>query len=241
MSRINVADESVEQLMHNATQPDVMEDGNLVAIENAQGRIMITDQTGANRKSIVTFENIAGYRGHFHGPRISYDQRYICYDGYYYIQVTYVVDAQTGELIATIGDYNNSNQHYYSPSWAPDGSIIVQGAPTRNNGIYRVTPDFTMIKRLDPDLTNVSQPSVSPDGNFISFIRDGQLWTMNFDGSDPVQITSNLFEIRSPTWSPDSKYIAVTSQGRIYIVNLEALTIEMLQNGYVDEEQICWK
>ncbi len=59
------------------------------------------------------------------------------------------------------------------------------------------------------------QPVFSPDGKKIAFLsdRDGMsnLWVMNADGSDPVQITKETSNtIHTPTWSPDGQYLAVT-------------------------------
>ncbi len=242
ISRIRLSDETVELLMRNASQPDVMANGNIVAVENIQGRIMITDITGANRTTLVSWLANGGYRAYFGSPRISYDQKYVAYDGdNVYNPITYVVDAQTGDLISTIGVENNSNENYYAPSWAPDGSLFVQGEPTRNNGIYKIDKDFTSITRVDPNLTNVSYPNVSPDGTKIAFIRDQELWTMNIDGTNATQLKTDLYQLYSPTWSPDSKYIAVTSQGKLHIIDPKALTITKISQGFTNESQLCWK
>ncbi len=59
------------------------------------------------------------------------------------------------------------------------------------------------------------QATYSPDGKKIAFLsdRDGMMnvWVMNADGSDPVQITKQTSHtIHTPTWSPDGQFIAVT-------------------------------
>ena len=59
------------------------------------------------------------------------------------------------------------------------------------------------------------QATFSPDGKKIAFLsdRDGMmnLWVMNADGTDPVQITKEKSHtIHTPQWSPDGQYIAVT-------------------------------
>ncbi|GAB2995467.1 amidohydrolase family protein [Psychrosphaera aestuarii] len=59
------------------------------------------------------------------------------------------------------------------------------------------------------------QATYSPDGSKIAFLsdRDGMMnvWVMNADGSDPVQITKQTSHtIHTPTWSPDGQFIAVT-------------------------------
>ncbi len=54
-------------------------------------------------------------------------------------------------------------------------------------------------------------PSVSPDNRFIAFHsnRSGifQIWRMDRDGSNPVQLTSGNSESHWPQFSPDGKYV----------------------------------
>ena len=56
------------------------------------------------------------------------------------------------------------------------------------------------------------QPKYSPDGTKIAFTsdRDGgdNLWVMNRDGSNPVQVSDESFRLlNSPEWSPDGEFI----------------------------------
>ncbi|MBK8404310.1 MAG: PD40 domain-containing protein [Saprospiraceae bacterium] len=242
--RISAKDGNVEQLMNNAIQPDIMANGDILAIENHQGRIMITDLYGANRRTLVSWSVDPNNkdRNFLNSPRISFDQKYVAYDGYPYNQVTYVVDAQSGQLLLSVGNPDKLDQSYYSPSWAPDGSLIVQGAPSRNNGLYLIDKDFNSITRIDPNLTDVNSPSVSPDGNTIAFISSYELWTMSFDGSNPRQIKTDLTVPSAPTWSPDSRYIAVVSGLRIYMVDVKNSTITRLEDSRAaGSQQISWK
>jgi Tol biopolymer transport system component len=245
MSRIRLSDDMVEELFTNAFQPDITDDGRIIAVESApKERIIITNVSDANRQTILesepSFSQMFKYM--FDKPRISYNQTYIAYEGdKVHNPITYVINSKNGELVATIGDFD-SRQPMISPSWSSDGSLYVQGIPSMNNGIYRISSDFKQMNRIDPNLSNVSEPSVSPDGMKIAFIREGKVWTMGPDGSNATLLNSEKSNFTMPTWSPDSKYLAVTSSGIIHIIDFDKLTITKLSNGYSNAgNQMCWR
>jgi len=56
------------------------------------------------------------------------------------------------------------------------------------------------------------QPRFSPDGSRIAFTSDraggDNLWVMNADGSDPVQLTDESFRLlNAPVWTPDGRFV----------------------------------
>ncbi len=243
--RINMNTQVSEKLFVNARYPDITAKGEILVQETYQLRLMLTDLTGANRKSVLEGTDYKGpvYRRGMDHPRISYNQKYIAYDGgSVYNPVTYVIDAVTGDLVAIIGDYD-ARQPMYQPSWAPDGSLYVMGWTSMNNGIYKVSADFTTVTRIDPNLTNVAYPSVSPDGNTIAFVRDGQVWTMGIDGTNPQQHYINSETFYNPSWSPDSKYIVAAGTWHAFIFDLANNTYTELSNaGYISpDDQFCWR
>jgi TolB protein len=69
--------------------------------------------------------------------------------------------------------------------------------------------------------------AAAPDGKRLVTITviagKGQIFVMNVDGSNPVQITHDTIDYDDPQWSPDGKKIVATGtageQQRIYIMN----------------------
>ena len=223
ISRYNMITQISEKLFTFATYPDITDKGEILVNDgsNRLNRLIFPDLTGANRRTIIEGDefNREIHRRYFENPRISYDQKYIAYDGgALHNSIIYIIDVNSGELLASFGDAN-VQQYFQRPSWAPDGSLFVCGW-SKNNGINRISSDFTSITKVDIDIPNVKEPSVSPDGKFIAFTSNDQVWIMGIDGTNPRQlyVTSEKFFI--PTWSPDSKYIVATTSSKLVVFDI---------------------
>jgi hypothetical protein len=96
-------------------------------------------------------------------------------------------------------------------TWMPDGNLLL----TSDAGIYKTTD--TTLKRYEllfkPSLPSYGSLAVSPDGKRLALKSGRNIYTMNIDGSNVVQVTeSDGDDVQySPTWSPDGKYIAFIS------------------------------
>ncbi len=118
---------------------------------------------------------------------------------------------------------------YNSPIWHPSGQFIgFNHTPLKritypddgenwghqefeydSTGFWLINPDGTNMRRIFPHTLHT--PSWSPDGEWIAFVSDGQIFKMRytgekFDTTTITQLTSagrNFF----PDWSPDGQWI----------------------------------
>src|SRR5213596_157448 len=97
------------------------------------------------------------------------------------------------------------------------------------------------LRQLTSDMKRNYAPAVSPDNRFIAFHsnRSGlfQVWRMDRDGSNPIQLTNGPTESNWPQFSPDGKYIfyehfEAGRPGTIWRVAVDGGTPERFIEGF---------
>ena len=121
------------------------------------------------------------------------------------------------------------------PDFSPDARTVVFSgrlAGIANGEIYATSVRGDGLTQLTDDPADDSWPAFSPDGSRIAFMstRSGlrQLWVMNADGINPIQLTTDpIAKGQLPRWSPDGTRIAYSTddpamgQEDIWVINVD--------------------
>ncbi|GAB3665454.1 hypothetical protein GCM10027594_33010 [Hymenobacter agri] len=234
-------------------EPTRLADGSTLYINKAYSGSRLEVINAAGNQIRVVFDSKVS--SSILGPRVSPDGTKIAftYIGYYFqAPITFgygtVVVDMSGNYVAGIANY-------FSPSWLPDGRLLLAGdydsgishsaptTPSAKAGLYLATLAGGTITptRLAGVSTNPTPilPSASPDGSRIAFVQNNHLWLVNPDGSGLRQLTNASNSQEGPaTWSPDGKYVAtwcyktfeITYYSAIAVVPTTGTTPVMLEN-----------
>ncbi|HVL96073.1 MAG TPA: hypothetical protein VM266_09455 [Solirubrobacteraceae bacterium] len=129
------------------------------------------------------------------------------------------------EVLGVDEDEEDVIRSAQAPEFTPDGQrLLFQQGGVDPAGFYTMAADGSDHQPV-PGGGNGDQPSLSPDGRRIAFMRDRAVWTMALDGSDQRRLRSrapcpkgrgNCVHLDEPRWSPDGRYIAIRADQWAY-------------------------
>ncbi|MCH8064969.1 MAG: PD40 domain-containing protein [Chloroflexi bacterium] len=144
-----------------------------------------------------------------------------------------------------------------SAACAPDGVTITYMLVGEDlNGEYQRTLisanlDGSDARKLPSILETAWQPSWSPDGKSMAFVRlgiraplgeYGEIWVADSDGSNPRLLTSG--PDAGPVWSPDGKRIAFSSvrdgNMEVYTITIDGKGLTNLTQSEAGEKGVGW-
>lgn len=136
-----------------------------------------------------------------------------------------------------------------TPRWSPDGKAILFASDrTGTREIYMMDEDGTHLTQVETSVPgNKLTPSRSHDLSRIAFALESplvghpEIWIMDADGSNPVQLTNTPEAEVGPTWSifprfsPDDQKILYastkSSSSQIWVMNADGSNQQQLTTG----------
>jgi len=123
-------------------------------------------------------------------------------------------------------------------SWSPDGNYLAATIMHRTEVHLEVIDVRTGKSRspIPPSEFHDYFPAWSPDGKQLVFFSDRSgnfdIWTVNADGTDLRQLTTNAADDVYPAWSPDGAKIGFLS------VRSKEIAIWMMNRDGTDQRQV---
>jgi TolB protein len=141
----------------------------------------------------------------------------------------------------------SQNNRSMQPDISKDKIVFVSEDINKSLQIFISDLEGKNVIQLTKEGFNV-MPNFSPDGKEISFIRRigdiFQIFKMNSDGSNQMQLTNHTSSCFAPKWSPNGKFIAFGSKNdgdtEIYVMTSDGKNETQLTNNFVDDDRPEW-
>ena len=113
------------------------------------------------------------------------------------------------------------------PSWSPDGQRLVVQA--ENGDLLIGSPDGSNLSSIG---TFPVPSSWSPDASRFAFIRDGDAWVANADGTGQRNVTGFASGgAYDAVWSPDGRFVAVIQETQLWILAVDGGELRPIDLG----------
>jgi Tol biopolymer transport system component len=114
------------------------------------------------------------------------------------------------------------------PAWGSNNRIVWENT---QQGILSANPDGSDVVVLDSAFSYVNEPEVSPDGTKVVYFNNGEVWTMDANGSNKQNLTQDFSPLGGlPAWSSDGSQIAFHSEQDIWVMNADGTNIHNVTN-----------
>ncbi|WP_141725429.1 cell wall-binding repeat-containing protein [Micromonospora pallida] len=108
----------------------------------------------------------------------------------------------------------HDGKHYLNPDGGPGSLVVFQRQDDNGSGqpsgqpavmVYDGSLELGQLRLVDD---NGSNPSISPDGSRVAFVRAGRIVVSDLRGENEVPVTPEGVQYDHPTWSPDGSTLA---------------------------------
>jgi WD40-like Beta Propeller Repeat len=178
-----------------------------------QSRLKLTDKTGNITIKQLTERTSANFDDFY--PAISASGEYYAlsapntnesgiFAGMATSGTKLIIYNRNGKKVADFSGYTHA-------AWRPNGGLIVAGDNDSARGLFIIDANLKTVKKLVDGFETAQFPAVSPDDKTVAFVKNGEIWTIGINGTNPkVAILGG--KAGFPVWSPDGKYIAALNE-----------------------------
>ena len=148
-------------------------------------------------------------------------------------ETSIAVIGEDGTGLRELASSSDPDEFYWVPDWSPDGAwILFEARSFPRRRLLAVRPDGSGLHQVAA--LNTGNHCIcadwSPGGTRIAYQAPAphatsdrpEIWVMNADGRNRVQLTRNRTRDENPDWSPDGKRIAFyserTGNAEIYVI-----------------------
>ena len=126
-----------------------------------------------------------------------------------------------------------------------NGKIAFYSSPALDEDIFVMQPDGSGQTAITGPPLNERDPTWSPDGTKIALGANGDVWTMNADGTGMVNLTNSGVD-GAPSWSADGGKIAFAAtrsgdfQSKIYVMDADGSGVTRITDGFTSDHSPAW-
>lgn len=151
-----------------------------------------------------------------------------------------LVAVATGEMrMLTLGvEWRDS-----APAWRPDGrGLVVSARRTTGTGSGLHVLDLARSGEVERHPLTQSRglddqsPTVSPDGTFVVFVREDNLWRVSLGDGHVLRLTGGFKKSRAPRFLSSGRIVCLWSEGKTHGIDLldaDGRNRETLWQGHV--------
>ena len=188
----------------------------------------------------------------------------VVFDGSDWSYTPYVLELETGRVQNLLEWLPPDKGIYNTPAWSPDGNwLALRASRDIDIDIYKVNVHNGRFQRLTSIPRRMPyDPTWSPNGRIafralvkpyeVGVPNDVEIYAMNADGSNIVNLTNHPKWDESPSWSPDGKKIVfrsyrldidvpkVVGKAELYMMNPDGSGLERLTYNRGTEAYVTW-